>query len=126
MISLITRLGNKKNTHKQALICDRVCSGGAERGVLQARAAGVAAMGHRRPVRRRGHERHVHLRRQHEPRHQVRLLRPQQHHLPHHRAVSVCTARSRTERNWVFDAFFPLLRRCPLGVRAEQNPDRQH
>jgi len=67
-------------------MCDRVCSGGAERGVLQARAAGVVAMVQRRPVRRRGHGRHVHLRRQNEPGHQVRLLRPQQHHLPHYRA----------------------------------------
>ena len=70
-------------------VCGVVCSEGAERGVWQTRAETVAGMVQRRPVRRRGHERHQH---RHlpgrEPGHQVRLLRPRQHRLPHRPAVS--------------------------------------
>ncbi len=61
-----------------------ICSGGAERGVREARAASGGVMEpQRRPVHRRGDGRHRLLRPEHH-RDQVRLLRPEQHRVPYH------------------------------------------
>ena len=67
-----------------------VCSGGGERGVRQARPDGVVGMEHqRRPLHRRRHGRDQHRHRPKlQPGNQVRMLRPEQHRLPRHKAVS--------------------------------------
>ena len=74
------------------------CSGGAERGVRQARAEGAAVMEHhRRPLHRPRHGRLLHGRRQLQPGHHLRLHRPERHRLPHHQAVSGVHARCSTD-----------------------------
>ena len=67
-----------------------VCSGGGERGVRQARPDSVVGMEHqRRSLHRRRHGRHKNRQQpQLQPGHQVRVLRPEQHRLPRHKAVS--------------------------------------
>ena len=71
--------------------CICICSGGAERGVREARAAGAVVMEpQRRPLHRPGDGRLRHRWHQLQPGHHLRLHLPEQHHLPHHQAVSVC------------------------------------
>ena len=67
-------------------------SGGGERDPEQAGAEREAIVEHQRePLQRRGDGRHIHRRQPGvQPGHQVRLLRPQQHALPCHQAVSPC------------------------------------
>lgn len=66
------------------------CSGRAECTVRQAPAEGVGGMEHQqRPLHRRRHWQDRHGQQPKlEPGYQMRLLRPEQHRLPHHEAVS--------------------------------------